>query len=171
MPPDDMQPVRSGLLSESAGREGCDENYRQWGADRGRAWRYTNRSVTFARKVVGMIRLYRTEKPMLVPADTLEKGVWACLTAPVKVQLNLNACLLRVAFHLGNSCHLTPPHGTIPRCSSSYHPDSLIFLIHPVPQSASSSNRTAMELACAVSCSAFANVSISWCTFRRASSE
>lgn len=31
-----------------------------------------------------MLTLYRTEKPTIVPADTLEAGVWACLTAPVK---------------------------------------------------------------------------------------
>ena len=45
-----------------------------------------------------MIRLYRTEKPMLVPADTLEKGVWACLTAPVNEELAYVADTLDIDF-------------------------------------------------------------------------
>ena len=45
-----------------------------------------------------MLRLYRTEKPMLVPAETLERGGWACLTAPVNEELASVADTLDIDF-------------------------------------------------------------------------
>ncbi len=45
-----------------------------------------------------MLTLYRTEKPTIVPADTLEAGVWACLTAPVNEELAYVADTLGIDF-------------------------------------------------------------------------
>lgn len=45
-----------------------------------------------------MLSLYRTEKPMLVSAETLEAGVWACLTAPANEELAFVADTLGIDF-------------------------------------------------------------------------
>ena len=45
-----------------------------------------------------MLKLYRTEKPNVVPADSLEPGVWACLTSPDNEQLAYVADTLGIDF-------------------------------------------------------------------------
>ena len=45
-----------------------------------------------------MLALYRSEKPSLVPVDSLERGVWACLTAPTNEELAYVADTLEIDF-------------------------------------------------------------------------
>ena len=45
-----------------------------------------------------MLTLYRTENRSLVPVETLEPGVWACLTAPVNEELAYVADALGIDF-------------------------------------------------------------------------